>query len=410
MKLKIYSVIYFLNSYLSGLLVPVLSLLLIAKGATLSNLSIILGLYALTVVTLELPTGIMADMIGRKKTFSLSLIISAISFMFILFGQGLVLMCIGMMLYGLNRALASGSFDALFIDTYINSFGKEKLHNITTRLSILEASGLLAGAISGGYLPKISAYYLPDLGIYDLNIVIRILLTVIVLFMSMAFITETKKLDIHEHISIKQHVKNSSTFILRNSTVICIFISVFSTGFFLSALETYWQPHFITLLPDKSMTGLLGLMAFLYLSAAVIGSVFSNKLIKKYKFNSKKMYILLRLLLSVSLILTALQTNVPSFISLYASIYLLFGMANIPEGVILNNEIPNEIRASVLSVNSLMLQIGGLLGSLLYSFIINYIAIPHIWMIAACVVFVTVAIIYKNFSYRSSESLMATNK
>lgn len=410
MKVKLYSVIYFLNSYLSGLLVPVLSLLLIEKGASLSNLSIILGLYALTVVILELPTGIMADIFGRKKTFCMSLIISATSFMVILFGRGFPAMCIGMMLYGLNRALASGSFDALFIDYYIDNFGKEKLHNITTRLSVLEALGLSAGAISGGFFPKISAYYFPNLGTYDLNLIIRILLTVTVAVLSIIFITETKKVEKHERISIKQHVKNSSSFVMKNTTVICIFISVFSTGFFLSSLETYWQPHFISLLPDKSMMGLLGLMAFLYLGAAMLGSIASNKLIEKYKLNSKKMYLTLRLLLALSLIFTALQTNIPSFISLYASIYLMFGMASIPEGAILNGETPSEIRASVLSTYSFIFQIGGLSGSLLYSVIINYVSIPNIWMIAACIVLITVAITFKKFLSHSSEVSIATNK
>ncbi|MDW5300334.1 MAG: MFS transporter [Sedimentibacter sp.] len=410
MKIKLYSVIYFLNSYLSGLLIPVLSLLLIEKGASLSNLSIILGLYALTVVILELPTGIMADIFGRKKTFCISLIISATSFMVILFGRGFIIMCIGMMLYGLNRALASGSFDALFIDYYIDNFGKEKLHNITTRLSVLEALGLSTGAISGGFFPKVSAYYFPDLGTYDLNLIIRILLTVTVAVLSIIFITEAKKVEKHERISIKQHVKNSSSFVMENTTVICIFISVFSTGFFLSSLETYWQPHFISLLPDKGMMGLLGLMAFLYLGAAMLGSIVSNKLIKKYKFNSKKMYLTLRLLLALSLIFTALQTNIPSFISLYASIYLLFGMANIPEGAILNGETPSEIRASVLSTYSFIFQIGGLSGSILYSVIINYVSIPNIWIIAACIVLITVAITFKKFLSNSSEVSIETNK
>jgi len=79
-------------------------------------------------------------------------------------------------------------------------------------------------------------------------------------------------------------------------------------------------------------------------------------------------------------------------------------MANVPESAILNGEIPNEIRASVLSVTSLMMQVGGLSGSLLYSIIINYISIPHIWMIAACVVLITVVITFKKFLADSSET------
>lgn len=403
MKIKVYSLILFLNSYLSGLLVPVLSLLLLDKGASLSNLSIILGLYAFTVIILELPTGIIADVFGRKKSFCLSVIVSILSLITLLFGRGIIFLCFGMMLYGFSRALASGSFDAMFIDYYIDNYGKDKLHNITTRLSVLEALGMSAGALSGGFFPEISNTYFLSLGTYDLNLIVRIVLAVTVAILSFAFIQETGNYEKEERITLKQHIKNSSIIVTKSSTVICIFISVFSTGFFLSSLETYWQPHFITLLPGNDSMGLLGLMAFLYFAAATLGSIGSNKIFKEYKFDPPKMYVILRTMLAISLIFTALQTNVPVFIALYSSIYLLFGMASIPEGVILNSEIPNEIRASVLSVNSLIMQIGGLTGSLLYSILINYISIPKIWMIAASVVLITVAIIAKKLLIKRSE-------
>ncbi|NLB32315.1 MAG: MFS transporter [Tissierellia bacterium] len=397
MKIRIYSLIMFLNSYLTGLLTPVLSLALIDKGASLSNLSIILGLYALSVILLELPTGIMADIFGRKKTFVLSLIIFTLCFALLLIGRGFIVLCIVMMLYGLAKALASGSFDALFIDYYIDNFGKDKLHNITTRLSVLEALGLSAGALSGGFFPEISNKLFSSIGTYDLNIIVRVILTITVIVLSILFISDNAITEKKQHISIKQHVKNSSTFVFKNTTILCIFLSVFSTGFFLSALETYWQPHFITFLPDGSSTRLLGLMAFLYLGAAMIGSIISNNTIKKYKFNLRKMYLLMRAFIALLLIVTALQTNVPLFIAFYASIYLMFGMSMIPEGVILNSETPNEIRASVLSVKSFTMQIGGLSGSLLYSILIKFISIPTIWILAAFIVLITIAIIAVNF-------------
>lgn len=395
MKIRIYSLIMFLNSYLTGLLTPILSLALIDKGASLSNLSIILGLYALSVIILELPTGMMADIFGRKKTFVLSLVIFTLSFSLLLIGKGFIILCIVMMLYGLGKALASGSFDALFIDYYIDNFGKDKMHNITTRLSVLEALGLSAGALSGGFFPEISVKLFSSIGTYDLNIIVRIILTITVIALSILFISDTDKPVNKQRISIKKHVKNSSFFVFKNSTVLCIFLSVFSTGFFLSALETYWQPHFITFLPDESTTKLLGLMAFLYLGAAMAGSIISNNAIKKCKFNLTKMYLVMRGFISLLLILTALQTSIPLFIAFYASIYLMFGMATIPEGVILNSETPNEIRASVLSVKSFTMQIGGLSGSFLYSILIKFISIPEIWILAAFVVLITIVLISK---------------
>lgn len=407
MKIKVYSVLYFLNFYLSGLLIPVLSLLLMEKGATLSNLSIILGFYAFTVVLLELPTGIMADLYGRKKTFSLSLVISSIGFIIILFGKGFLFMCLGIMFYGISKALASGSFDALFIDYYIEHNGKDNLHNITTRLSVLEALGLSAGAVSGGFFPKIASQYFPALGMYDLNLIVRIVFSLLVSVLSMIYIEETRKPEKTERISIKQHLANSSNLVTKNTTVICIFISVLATGFFLSSLETYWQPHFISLLPSNDMMGLLGVMAFLYLAAATLGSIASNKLIKKYKLNSKKLYLSMRLLMSLFLVATSLQTKVYPFIGFYSIIYLMFGMASVPEGAILNGEVPNEIRASVLSVYSFIFQIGGLSGSLLYSILIKYVSIPNIWFIAACIILATVLITAKRFLTHVPDAITA---
>ncbi len=398
MKLKIYSIILFLNSFLTGIITPVISLLLMDKGATLSNLSLILGLYAFTVVILELPTGIIADVFGRKKSFCLSIVISIISFLILLFGKGFIILSIGMMFYGFNRALASGSFDAMFIDYYIDNYGKEKLNNITTRINVLDALGLSMGALTGGMLPKLTGTYLSLSSIYDLNIIIRISLAAVVVILSYIFIAETSDNNKEKHITIRQHIKNSSSIVVKNSTIICVFISVFSTGFFLSSMETFWQPHFLSLLPDDSLMGLLGVMAFLYFIAATFGSIGSNNMIKKYKFDTYKMYLILRTLIALALIITAIQTNIPIFMVSYSFIYLLFGMASIPEGVILNREIPNEVRASVLSVYSLVIQIGGLSGSLLYSILINYVTIPTIWMISASIILITVIIIARKFT------------
>lgn len=409
MKLRIYSIILFLNSYLTGLLTPVISLALISKGASLSNLSIILGLYALTVILLELPSGIFADVYGRKKTFVASLVMFVVSFSILLIGKGFVVLCIVMMLYGVGRAFASGSFDALFIDYYIDNYGKDKMHSITTRLSVLEALGLSAGALTGGLFPYISKNFLSLTGMYDLNIIIRIILTAILIIISVIFISDAT-IEEDRQPSIKQQIKISSSFVFENKTVLCIFLSVFSTGFFLSALETYWQPHIITLMPDNSKTWLLGIMAFLYLGSAMTGSILFNKSFKKHKYNIRKSYIILRSLLAAFLIFTALQTNIPIFIISYASIYLLFGMATIPEGMILNSETPNNIRASVLSVNSFTMQIGGLTGSVLYSMLIKFISIPSIWMLAASVVLIiTILIANKFINFGSVGSIEVKN-
>jgi len=405
MRVKLYSLIVFLKSFSTGVLIPVLSLLFIDKGASLSNLSIIMGIYSLTVVILELPTGILADVIGRKKIFCLSLIVSLLGYFIILIGHGMIFLYIGIIFYGASRALSSGSFDALFIDSYIETFGKDKLHKITTRLSVLDSLGLSLGALTGGLLPKFSLNLIWALGTFDLNVIIEIILIIIVLFLSVIFISEISKSEIKEHISLRNHIKNSSLIVMKNKTIKCIFISAFATGFFLLAIETYWQPHFTVLLPDNSMYWLLGIISFLCFASSILGSIISEKIIEKYNLDLKKSYLILRTVLVSSLIFAALQLNAFSFIVFYSLIYLFFGMSNVPENVILNIEIPSDIRASVLSLNSLILQLGGLIGSFISSIIINYISIPMLWIIAAVVIFISILLISKYFIFNKHREI-----
>lgn len=402
MRLKLYSFILLLNSFVSGLLVPVLSLLLIDKGATLSGLSAMIGIYSFTVIMSELPSGIMADLIGRKKAFCLSLIISLVFSVVILLGNGVVVLCLGMFIYGLNRAISSGSFEALFIDSYINEFGKDKLHAVTTRINVIDALGLSAGALTGGYLPEISNIYFSSIGKYDLSLIVRIILTIIVLVFALVYIKETVAYENKKQITLIGHIKSSSSIVIENKNIICIFISVFSTGFLFSSLETYWQPHFISLMPDDSAMFLLGIIAFMYFAAAMAGNIIYSRIFSKR--NPKKIYLLLRSILVVVLTVTALQTNMILFIISYTSIYLIFGMANIPESVILNGEIPNESRASVLSLTSLILQIGMLSGSFINSAIINHTTISGLWLIGACVVIVTIFIIHEKLMSTQTKS------
>lgn len=395
MRVRLYSFILLLNSFVTGLLVPVLSLLLMQKGATFSMLSVLIGIYSFSVIILELPTGIMADIIGRKKTFCLSLIVSLIFSAVVLLGNGVVILYIGMLLYGLNRAISSGSFEALFIDSYINEFGKDKLHDVTIRINVIDALGLSAGALARGYLPEISGKYFPSSGMYDLSLIVRIILTFIVLIFAMVYIKETVINENKKQVFLWEHIKISSNLVANNKNVICIFISVFSTGFLFSSLETYWQPHFISLMPDNSTMFLLGVMAFMYFAASMTGNIVYGKIFSKH--NTKKMYLLLRSILVMALIITALQTNMVLFMFFYTLIYLFLGMSNIPEGVILNGEIPNEHRASILSLNSLILQIGVLFGSFFNSIMINHSSIPGLWFVASGMIVTTILIIFKKF-------------
>ena len=59
---KSVQLIYLLRFFGTGIILPVLSLLLLSRGATIETISLVIGLYSLTVILAEFPSGVFADL------------------------------------------------------------------------------------------------------------------------------------------------------------------------------------------------------------------------------------------------------------------------------------------------------------------------------------------------------------
>lgn len=396
MNIKICSTILILNSFSRGLLIPTMTLLLLNKGLTLSQITALLGLYSLIVICLELPTGIMADLLGRKKVFIISLFISLISLFIMFIFNNIIMLSLVFVFNGISRALSSGSVDALYIDWYNDIYGKENLSKAMTNLSVIETTGLAFGAIIGGVLPNLSERFLYVTSIYDLSIILKFISILVVAILSIKFIKEYEIIKESNKVSIKKHIKTSISILKTNKILILIFISIFSTGFFLFLLETYWQPQLLSLLPNDAMLWIFGIVSSLCFILAMCGNLISEVITIKYRVKSITLYKLSRIFLGLIIIMMATQNNYLLFIVFYALVYLVLGLANISEGVIINSIIPSENRASILSFNSLIVQLGSLLASFISSFFINYVSISLIWMVGAIGVIIAIIILISN--------------
>lgn len=399
MNIKICSLILTLNSFSGGILIPVMTLLLLSKGLSLSQVTLLLGLYSLIVIVLEVPTGVASDLLGRKKVFVFSLCSLLVTLFIMFVFDNIIMLSLAFIFYGISRALSSGSLDALYIDWHSEIYGKEKLPRAMTNLSIIETIGLAFGAIIGGFLPSLSQRYFTIGGTYDLNLIVKLVLTSIVIILSILFVKEYDLVKESKKVSIKKHVQTTILIVKGNKILLLIFVSVFSTGFFLFLLETYWQPHLVSLIPSDGMLWILGIVSCLYFLSAIMGNLLSEKLTIKYKLSPIKLYKISRILLAFTIIIMAMQNNYLSFIAFYALTYLSFGVSNIPEGVIINSITPSENRSSILSFNSLIVQLGCLAASFISSFLIKYISISLIWIVGAIGVILAIAI----FIFKSKE-------
>ena len=156
----LHSGILLLSYFSTGIIMPVLSLLLLSRGCTMQTLPLMLGLYSLTALFLEVPSGVFAYWRGRKATCLLSVAQVMAAFMLLLSAGSLPLVAAAMVLWGASRAFSSGSLDALIIDACLEEKGAERLAPITAQLTVLRSAGIALGALVGGLLPAVRGYAL----------------------------------------------------------------------------------------------------------------------------------------------------------------------------------------------------------------------------------------------------------
>lgn len=100
----------------TGLLIPVLVLLLLARGLDLGDVGLLMAVQGVVVMALELPTGGLADAHGRRPVLVAAAAIEAVATGLLVVAGTLPLLVAVFVLQGVYRALESGPLDAWYVD------------------------------------------------------------------------------------------------------------------------------------------------------------------------------------------------------------------------------------------------------------------------------------------------------
>jgi MFS family permease len=378
---KTTQLIYFLRFFGSGVIIPVLSLILLSRGATIETISLFIGLYSATVIAAEFPSGVFADLYGRKTSFLLSSVLSLVSYTLFLFSRSGILLLIGMIINGFSRAFASGSFEALIIDQATeNNFPLER---VTARLAILESAGIAIGSLAGGLLADIGSRFSGNLGA---NIAVSAVLIVLVA----SFVREAPREHAQHagktHLQMfRAQMQESLAFAKQRGIIRILLVLCLLMGLSLSVIEIYWQP---ALEPYQISYWIFGLVSSLAFGFVILGSWLAEKLLSKYKKSWLGLLLLLKAPLGIGLILFSFAASEYSIIGIYLGLYLLIGSGSVVENTYLNQLAPANSRASILSLFSLVLQLGGVLASICGYLVSSNADFKKIWLLAGALLLV----------------------
>jgi hypothetical protein len=144
-----------------GLYVPVAVLLMQARGLDLATIGTLYALYGVVTLGLELPTGGLADAMGRRTVLVTASIATAAGLAVGAFAQDAPAFALAMTVGAIGRALGSGPLEAWFVDAAGQTGGGDKADDIVrtglSRAASAEALALGLGSVVGGLLPGLVA-------------------------------------------------------------------------------------------------------------------------------------------------------------------------------------------------------------------------------------------------------------
>jgi MFS transporter, DHA1 family, quinolone resistance protein len=389
-----YYCITFLVWFATALPLALMVLLAQARGMTMFEVGVALGIYSLTIVVLEIPTGGLADAVGRKRVALLAFLLGAIYSLIFLFAFTFPLLLLAMMIYGISRALASGALDAWFVDALQAA---DPNINLQPALAGAETVSLLAlglGALVGGALPRLFSE-LPADGtaiLTPLSIpILASLLVKLVLLVAIALLIEddrplTKnpwRAGMH---TVPEITRSAISLSLANPRLLLLMSTSFAAGFAILSLEAFWQPFFAGLpditSSDQVPTQIFGVIMAGSFIVGMAGNLLSVPVTRLLKGRFALTSALSRLFQGLSILgLSAAGALVPAT-GFFWLAYLMSGTGLSPHATLLNAEIPAESRSVMLSVQSLAAYAGGFLGGAALGAIADLTSISTAWYIA----------------------------
>ncbi len=389
---RVYFAILALNWFAVGLVLPIFVLFMQSRGINLMQLGIIMGGYSAAIVLLELPTGGLADAIGRKKVALLARSIDIMASVTIFFSFSFWGFLAGMILKGVARALNSGALDAWYVDSLQTADREIDLQPALAQAGTITLLALGAGTLAGGALPPLFSA-LPQEGRALFNpFAPSLLASLVIECLLLALIVKTvyeppraAAAGWRAGFQAVPAIIGDALALTRSSRNLPLLMgAALIGGFALAGVETFWQPYFAQLLGGSAdQSWLFGLVMAISFLAGVGGNMLSIPASKRLNHRYALVAGLARALQAMALLAMALLQPIIGFAGGFWAFYLGSALNNSPHDTLVNKEIPAERRSAMLSAQSLSVYAGSFLGSILLGALSQRWSISAAWIVAA---------------------------
>ena len=372
---KFVALTFFQNLYLYN---HVGALYMQSRGLSLFQVNSIWSIIVLTIFITEVPTGVIADRIGRKRSVVVALFLQFLGEFFYIFASGYVAFVLIAILGGIGYSFLSGANEALIYDSLPAENRETAMKEAMGRVGAAYQLAFFVAPLLGGLV--ISELVLSK---YMLGIALTAA-SVFVAFLISLTLKEPPASFHHQATSALQILKNGIAQVRGNRKIQWIAAVAILTEAFSATLVTFYQPYFVqfgltTSLPIGIALSLGGLAAFLLLNNI---SAIEHRLGRFGLFFVSFFPGVLYLLLAIA----------PNILVLFPIFILTYAFADAKNPLLSayqNEQIESASRATTISLINMIGKIYVAIVSLLLGWIANH-SISATWVaIGALVILAT---------------------
>ena len=332
--------IYALDISSSFILVgPIIVLYMQERGLSFQEIMLLQSIFAFATFTLEVPTGYISDMLGRKKTLIIAQTIMVLSHLTYTFSTNFWHFLVGELLFALYFALISGTIDALIYDTLILLNKEHEYKKIKGNIHFFSFLAAATGAVVGSFLTPFGLKFV--FLINTINLIITPLIALVLIEPDISKKEFAKS-------SLKDVIKAAKKTFFNGSNL--KWVVLFSSVVYIFNQSVFWfyQPYLKLSGVDLVYFGII--FASFQIIAA-ISSKFAYKI--EARLNLIGSFILIALFTGGSLILMGLVVMPFSFIFIYMQQFVRAVKTIIVSDAI-NKQSSSTFRATMLSVSSFL--------------------------------------------------------
>lgn len=354
---RVYYLLGFGNTLAASLIWGVNTIFLLDAGLNNFQAFAANAFFTAGMVVFEVPTGIVADMWGRRASYLLGTVALALSTVFYVWlwrvDGPFWAWAVASVLIGLGFTFFSGATEAWLVDALHATGFAGSLDAVFGRAQVFMGAGMLLGAGGGGYLAQVAGLGAP----YVLRAAVLLLMFVVaaLLMHDLGFTPDRGRGPWSE---IRRITVNSVEYGINVPAVRYLMLAAPFTGGVGIYVSYALQPHLLDLWGDPQAYGIAGLAAAMLAAAQIAGGLLTPQIRRLFRRRTATLLATLGLGV-VAVLLIGLIQNFWVVLALIV-VWGLLGAAALPvRQAYLNGLIPSQQRATILSFDSLMSSAGG---------------------------------------------------